>query len=276
MHDAHADDPTTAFAISRLTDAGYLNQRADRHLPPGRAADVRRPGPRPDRHRPRRPPGRHRTERLAGADQRRRHLDRRLSARRGPTREGAPLTRPGPRPRRWTATRRRSARPGSRTCRSHRPWGPRPSSTCRSWVRRSGCANGPSRRVLDLPGSMRSPSCRALVDLDVPVVPPGIDVPLEDQPALGVAEHLVVHRAARQVRDPAADRGPGGASPGKARGRQEEGQTAKAARSTVRKVPQRLTAGRRMPARWAIPRGPSSKPPTCLRHRPTPYARAVS
>ena len=40
---------------------------------------------------------------------------------------------------------------------------------------------------------------RALVDLDVPVVPPGIDVPLEDQPALGVAEHLVVHRAARQV-----------------------------------------------------------------------------
>jgi 2-oxoglutarate/2-oxoacid ferredoxin oxidoreductase subunit beta len=26
VHDAHADDPTTAFAISRLTDAGYLNQ----------------------------------------------------------------------------------------------------------------------------------------------------------------------------------------------------------------------------------------------------------
>jgi 2-oxoglutarate/2-oxoacid ferredoxin oxidoreductase subunit beta len=26
VHDAHADDPTTAFALSRLTDAGYLNQ----------------------------------------------------------------------------------------------------------------------------------------------------------------------------------------------------------------------------------------------------------
>ena len=26
VHDAHATDPTTAFAISRLTDAGYLHQ----------------------------------------------------------------------------------------------------------------------------------------------------------------------------------------------------------------------------------------------------------
>ncbi len=26
VHDAHADDPTTAFALSRLTDSGYLNQ----------------------------------------------------------------------------------------------------------------------------------------------------------------------------------------------------------------------------------------------------------
>ena len=26
VHDAHADDPTTAFALSRLTDAGYLNR----------------------------------------------------------------------------------------------------------------------------------------------------------------------------------------------------------------------------------------------------------
>jgi 2-oxoglutarate ferredoxin oxidoreductase subunit beta len=26
VHDAHADDPTTAFALSRFTDAGYLNQ----------------------------------------------------------------------------------------------------------------------------------------------------------------------------------------------------------------------------------------------------------
>jgi 2-oxoglutarate ferredoxin oxidoreductase subunit beta len=26
VHDAHADDPTTAFALSRFTDAGYLHQ----------------------------------------------------------------------------------------------------------------------------------------------------------------------------------------------------------------------------------------------------------
>jgi 2-oxoglutarate ferredoxin oxidoreductase subunit beta len=26
VHDAHASDPTTAFALSRLTDSGYLNQ----------------------------------------------------------------------------------------------------------------------------------------------------------------------------------------------------------------------------------------------------------
>ena len=50
----------------------------DRHLPPGRAADVRRPGPRPDRHRPRRRPRRpDRPPRRP--HRRRRHLDRRLS-----------------------------------------------------------------------------------------------------------------------------------------------------------------------------------------------------
>ena len=26
VHDAHNEDPSTAFAISRLTDSGYLNQ----------------------------------------------------------------------------------------------------------------------------------------------------------------------------------------------------------------------------------------------------------
>jgi 2-oxoglutarate ferredoxin oxidoreductase subunit beta len=26
VHDAHADDPSTAFALSRLTDAGHLHQ----------------------------------------------------------------------------------------------------------------------------------------------------------------------------------------------------------------------------------------------------------
>ena len=52
---------------------------ADRHLPPGRAADVRRPGPRPDHHRPGRGRPATRPHRLAGADRRRRHLDRRLT-----------------------------------------------------------------------------------------------------------------------------------------------------------------------------------------------------
>ena len=54
---------------------------ADRHLPPGRAADVRRPGPRPDRAGGRAAsPGT--PDRAARrADQRRRHLDRRLTAR---------------------------------------------------------------------------------------------------------------------------------------------------------------------------------------------------
>ena len=47
IHDAHADNPSQAFEISRLDDR-TMSPRADRHLPPGRAADVRRPGARPD------------------------------------------------------------------------------------------------------------------------------------------------------------------------------------------------------------------------------------
>jgi len=38
VHDAHANDPTTAFALSRLTDSGYLNQ-----APIGIFRSVRRP-----------------------------------------------------------------------------------------------------------------------------------------------------------------------------------------------------------------------------------------
>ncbi len=77
VHDAHASDPTTAFALSRLTDAGVLRARADRDLPAGRAADLRRPGPRADRHRQ---PGHRRPQRGAGRPAGlRRHLDRRLT-----------------------------------------------------------------------------------------------------------------------------------------------------------------------------------------------------
>ena len=95
--------------------------RTHRHLPPGRAADVRRPGPRPDRHRPRAVARRDRGP-ADRADQRPRHLDRRLTsggpsasnaeplparrahlhASRGPTREGAPRRDLGTDPRRWT------------------------------------------------------------------------------------------------------------------------------------------------------------------------------
>ena len=38
VHDAHADDPTTAFAISRLTDAGRLH-----HAPIGIFRQATRP-----------------------------------------------------------------------------------------------------------------------------------------------------------------------------------------------------------------------------------------
>ena len=51
VHDAHAADPTTAFAISRLTDAGFLNRAPIGIFRQSRAPDVRRPGPRADRHR---------------------------------------------------------------------------------------------------------------------------------------------------------------------------------------------------------------------------------
>ncbi len=50
VHDAHNPDPSTAFALSRLTDAGRAAPGADRDLPPGRPPDVRRPGARADRH----------------------------------------------------------------------------------------------------------------------------------------------------------------------------------------------------------------------------------
>ena len=190
VHDSRADDPTTAFAISRLTDAGYLYR-----APIGIFRQVERPTyddlarDQIDTARaavPRRDRGP-----ADGADQRIGHLDRRLTSdplvagrsrqravssdrgdaarssqrrvrrdalradrlkqrgaqRKGPHPGGGPSDATSGLIRGvGTATRRRSARPGSRTCRNHRPWGPRPSSTSsRSWVRRCGCASGPSR-----------------------------------------------------------------------------------------------------------------------------------
>ena len=78
VHDAHNEDPTTAFAISRLTDAGYLNQS-----PIGIFRQVERPTYDDEaraqvataaQRRHRRP-----RCRLDGADRRRRHLDDRLT-----------------------------------------------------------------------------------------------------------------------------------------------------------------------------------------------------
>ena len=76
VHDAHDRRPVDGVRAVPAHRRGRAAPVADRHLPPGRAADVRRPGARPDRHglgRPGRP--------ASGAgqpDQRRRHLDGRL------------------------------------------------------------------------------------------------------------------------------------------------------------------------------------------------------
>ncbi len=79
VHDAHADDPTTAFALSRLTDAGVLHQS-----PIGIFRQVERPTY-DDQARAQiatAVPGRDRPARRAGrTDQRKRHLDRGLTAR---------------------------------------------------------------------------------------------------------------------------------------------------------------------------------------------------
>ena len=77
VHDAHASDPTTAFALSRLTDAGVLHR-----APIGIFRQVERPtyddqARDADRHRRPGPGRRHRRPRLA--DQRLGHLDRRLT-----------------------------------------------------------------------------------------------------------------------------------------------------------------------------------------------------
>ena len=79
VHDAHNPDPTTAFAISRLTDSGYLNQS-----PIGIFRQVERPtyddGARAQIASARDAAPGEPTDRLAGAHRRRRHLDGRLSA----------------------------------------------------------------------------------------------------------------------------------------------------------------------------------------------------
>ena len=78
VHDAHNPDPTMAFAISRLTDSGYLNQS-----PIGIFRQVERPTY-DDQARAQiataREAATRRADRAArGAHQRRRHLDRRLT-----------------------------------------------------------------------------------------------------------------------------------------------------------------------------------------------------
>ena len=65
VHDAHSRRPDHGVRDLPADRRRLPQPVADRHLPPGRAADVRRPGPRPGRHRLRRAPD-DRTERLAG------------------------------------------------------------------------------------------------------------------------------------------------------------------------------------------------------------------
>ena len=66
VHDAHAEDPTHRVRDLPAHRLGLPQPVADRHLPPGRAPDVRRPGARADRHRGLRRPGTRRSDRLAG------------------------------------------------------------------------------------------------------------------------------------------------------------------------------------------------------------------
>ena len=49
VHDAHSADPTMAFAISRLTDSGYLNTSPIGIFRQVERTDVRRPGARAGR-----------------------------------------------------------------------------------------------------------------------------------------------------------------------------------------------------------------------------------
>ena len=63
VHDAHNADPTHRVRDLAADRLRLPQPVADRHLPPGRAADVRRPGARPDRHRASTPP---RTRRRTG------------------------------------------------------------------------------------------------------------------------------------------------------------------------------------------------------------------
>ena len=79
VHDAHADGPDHGVRALPADRRRRPAPRADRHLPAGRAADVRRPGARADRHRDARarPTS---ASALAGLLARRRHLDRRLTA----------------------------------------------------------------------------------------------------------------------------------------------------------------------------------------------------
>ena len=94
VHDAAADDPSAAFAAVAPGHPRHV-ARADGHLPPGRATDLRRPGPRPGRRgrRHRRRPGHRRRPRRPAA--RTRHLDRGVTSPPPPATEGAGTPDPG-------------------------------------------------------------------------------------------------------------------------------------------------------------------------------------
>ena len=79
VHDAHSADPSMAFAISRLTDSGYLNtspigifRQVERSTYDDQARAQVALATERRRRRPARSTG--------GADRRRRHVDDRLSA----------------------------------------------------------------------------------------------------------------------------------------------------------------------------------------------------
>ncbi len=82
VHDAHADDPSHAFDLSRLADTS-LARTPDRRLPRRRPPGLRRPDARAARPRPGRPRARA-AGRAGRPARRRRHLDGRLALRSRP------------------------------------------------------------------------------------------------------------------------------------------------------------------------------------------------
>ena len=79
VHDAHSRRPDDGVRDLAADRRRLPQPGADRDLPPGRAADVRRPGPRPDRPAARRRSPATPDRAARRPDRRRRHLDRRLT-----------------------------------------------------------------------------------------------------------------------------------------------------------------------------------------------------